>query len=71
MSASNMIRKLIQVSDLKQGYMVEIDGKLETVGMKWVKYCSFMGWTYKGSPFRKGITRIIFKVPIKGGFRYE
>ena len=66
-----MIRKLIKVSDLKNGYTVEIDGKIETVGAKYLKLCSFMGWTYKGDPFREGITRVVFKVPIKGGFRYE
>lgn len=70
MSASVMVRELIQVSDLKKGYTVEVDGKLETVGINYLKHCSFMGWTYKGNPFREGITRVVFKVPIKGGFRY-
>ena len=71
MSDSVMVRKLIQVSDLKKGYTVEVDGKLETVGIRCLKRCSFMGWTYRGNPFREGINRVVFKVPIKGGFRYE
>lgn len=69
-SGSVMVRKLVQVSDLKKGDTVEVDGKLETVGINYLKRCSFMGWTYKGNPFRDGINRVVFKVPVKGGFRY-
>lgn len=71
MSVSVIVRELIKVSDLKKGYTVEVDGRLETVIIRYVKHCSFMGWTYKGDPFREGITRVVFKVPIRGGFRYE
>lgn len=67
----SIIKTTIPVSSLKQGDTVEINGNEETVIPSYLKYCSFMGWTYKGSPFPSGITKINYKVPIKGGFRYE
>ena len=68
---SNIIRKIIHLSELKWANTVEIAGELETVDLKYLRYCSFMGWTYQGKPYRKGITKIIFKVPTLNGFRYS
>lgn len=67
---TEIIRQLISLSELKGGYTVEIAGKMETVSAKGITK-SFMGWTYNDQQFRNGITRVIFKVPIKDGFRYE
>lgn len=67
---TEIIRQIIPLSELKSGHTVEIDGKMETVIGKRISK-SFMGWTYNGQQFRNGITRIIFKVPVKDGYRYE
>lgn len=67
---TEIIRRIIDLSELKSGYTVEIDGKMETVDVKKIRK-SFMGRTYNGQQFRNGIVRIIFRVPINGGFREE
>lgn len=67
---TEIIRKLIHLSELKRGHTVEIDGKMETVIASRINK-GFMGWTYSGQQFRNGITRVIFRVPIKDGFREE
>tara|TARA_R110000851_G_scaffold90122_1_gene196594 strand:- start:1045 stop:1254 length:210 start_codon:yes stop_codon:yes gene_type:complete len=68
---SNIIRKIVPVSELRKGDTVEIDGVLETVNGERIRYCGFMGWTYQGSPFLKGITKIIFKVHTINGYVYR
>ena len=67
---TEIIRRVISISELKACHTVEIDGKMETVIASRISE-GFMGWTYKGQQFRNGITRIIFRVPIKDGFREE
>lgn len=70
MEAGNQIKKTVPVSTLKAGDTVEIDGKLETVSRHHLKK-GFTGDTYKGSPYRNGITKIVFKVPVANGYRYQ
>ena len=67
---AEIIRVVIHLSELKRGHTVEIDGKTETVNASRISE-GFMGWTYNGQQFRNGITRVIFKVPVKDGFRFE
>lgn len=70
MESDNQIKTTVSVSSLKTGDTVEIDGKLETVSKHHLKK-GFTGDTYKGSPYRNGIIKIVFKVPIREGFRYQ
>jgi len=63
----NLIREQIKISELEQGMTVEVNGKLETVSMEYVKYNSFMGWSYKGDASKKEITLVKFKVPTANG----
>ena len=65
------IKKIVKVSDLRNGDTVEIGNELETVSRAHIKNNEF-GHTYKGDPFLSGITKVVFKVPVAGGgFRYE
>ena len=64
------IRKTVEVSELLHGDTIEVYGELETVDRKYLKYCSFMGHTYKSDPHRNGIVRITFVVPTNNGYRY-
>lgn len=67
----NMIRTLISLEDLRHGMTVDLDGRLHTVDSKEIKRSEFMGLTFLGDPWRKGITRVVFKVPTARGYRYE
>lgn len=67
----NFYRKIVNVSELKNGDTVEINGKIETLSSRYLKNCPFLGVTYKGDTFRSGITKIIFVVPTANGFRHE
>jgi hypothetical protein len=69
-SASNIVRKIVSLQDLKHGDTVEINGELETVSKSFLKRCEFMCHTYKGDPFIGGITKVVFKVPTAHGYRY-
>lgn len=66
-----VIREIVDVDNIRHGNTVEIDGEMITVSRNDISRCQLMGTTIRGQQFRKGITKIIFKVPIKGGFRYE
>jgi hypothetical protein len=67
-----MIIKIVtHLADLRYCNTVEINGNIETVDQKYLKFCPFMGWTYKGQQYREGITKVIFKVPTIDGYRYE
>ena len=67
-----IIKKIVQASELRHGDTVEVENKLETVSRANIKPDAFFGGTYKGAAYPRGITKIIFKVPIAGGgFRYE
>jgi len=66
------IKKTVKVSDLRNGDTVEVFGRLETVSRTHIKHNPLFGYTYKGTPFLNGITKVVFKVPVAGGgFRYE
>lgn len=67
---AGVIKTTVSLDELKNGDTVEIGGQLETVSLKYLKHCSFMGRTYKGHPYRQGITRVRFVVPTAGGVRY-
>lgn len=55
----------VQVSDLVPGDTVFVNGRLETVDGRNLKYDKFMGWSYKDSVFHKGITKATSKAEIE------
>jgi len=68
---NNTIKRKIHISELKSGMTIEINGNFETVSKKFLKFCPFMGYSYKGDSSTKYLNRIMFKVPVKDGYRYE
>ena len=68
---SNIIRKTVAVSDLRQGDTVEINGCTHTVTANRIKSDPFFGVTYEGAAYPQGITKITFVVPTAFGVRYQ
>jgi len=56
------------IQEIKQGDTVEYKGEFITVGEKDIKYCNFMGYSFKGDASSKYITKINFIVPTNKGF---
>lgn len=71
MIQSNIIRTTINKSELQVGMTVELNGELITVGKRDLSYCSFMGYSFRGSVYPKTITRVQFKVPTGNFVRVE
>jgi hypothetical protein len=65
---SNIIKKEINLCDLKQGMTVEYKNEILTVSKNDIKYNSFMGYSFRGDASKKTITQIFFKVPTNNGF---
>lgn len=63
---TNLVKTIIQKSDLQIGMTVEWDGKLTTVGKENLKN-TLHGIAFNGSAFPKNITRIQFAVPTANG----
>ena len=59
-------KELVNVRDLRIGDCVEIDGVLQTVDRRYLKYDPFWGYTFKGSTFHKGILKVRFRQYYQG-----
>lgn len=67
----NIIKTDIRIADIKQGMTIEQNDKFYTVSKKDVKYCEFLGFSFKGDSSKKVLKRIQFKVPTLTGYRLE
>jgi hypothetical protein len=56
----NVIREVVKLANLNVGDTVEVNGIFQTVNKGHVKYDPFMGYTYKGATYKRGITKITF-----------
>ena len=63
---SNLVKTIINKSDLRIGMTVEVNGQLETVGRENIKN-TLHGVAFNGCAFPKQITRVQFKVPTMNG----
>ena len=64
----NIVKTKVNLSTIKVGDTVEYKGEILTVGKNCIRYCSFMGYSFRGDASSKTITLIQFKVPtIKSG----
>ena len=66
---SNIIKTDIRIADIKQGMTIEQNDKFYTVSKNDVKYCKFLGYSFRGDSSKKVLKRIQFKVPTLTGFR--
>jgi|GEM_PF-2470683 len=62
----NLVKTIIQKSDLKIGMTVELNGQLMTVGKENLK-TTLHGMAFNGSSFPKEIVMVQFAVPTKKG----
>lgn len=67
----NIIKTDIRITDIKQGMIIEHNNAFHTANKKDVKYCQFLGYSFRGDSSKKILKRIQFKAPILGGFRIE
>lgn len=63
---NNLVKTIVNISDLVVGDTVEYKGELRTVGKNSVKK-SFMGYSFDGDASSKIITKVQFVVPIMNG----
>ena len=63
---SNMIRTIIQKSELKIGMTVEVDGELFTVSKNDLS-SGFLGYSFRGAAYPRKITMVQFAVPTANG----
>ncbi len=63
----NLIKTEIHLSQLKQGDTVEYNSEILTVSKKDIRYCGFMGYSFRGNASKKTITKIQFAVPTNKG----
>lgn len=68
---NNIIKTDIRITDIKQGMIIEHNNEFYTVCKNDVKYCEFLGYSFKGNSSKKVLKRIQFKVPILNGYRIE
>lgn len=64
---TNIVRTEISLSHLRQGDTVEYKGEIITVSKNDIRYCNFMGYSFRGDASKKTITRIQFAVPTANG----
>jgi len=67
----NIIKTDIRIADIKQGMIIEQNDNFYTVSKNDVKYCEFLGYSFKGDSSKKVLKRIQFKVPTLTGYRLE
>lgn len=67
----NIIKTYIRIADIKQGMTIEQNDKFYTVSKHDIKYCEFLGHSFKGDSSKKVLKRVQFKVPILNGYRIE
>jgi len=64
---SNLVKTVINISDLEVGMTVEKDGELLTVSKNCVTHCELFGWGFRGDRSKQKITRVEFLVPTNKG----
>ena len=68
---NNIIKTDIRIADIKKGMIIEQNDKFYTVSKNDVKYCEFLGYSFRGDSSKKILKRIQFKVPTSNGYRLE
>ena len=66
-----MIKTDIRIADIKQGMTIEQNGNFYTASKYDVKYCNFLGYSFRGDSSKKVLKRVQFKVPVLNGYRIE
>ena len=66
---SNLVRTIVNISDLEQGMTVELNGQLITVSRKDINKNDLFGYSFRGDFSKKTITRVQFAVPTAYGLQ--
>ena len=59
----NLVRTKVCLSEIKIGMTIEYNMQLHTIGKNCIKFCEFMGYSFRGDASKKTITKVEFLVP--------